>query len=157
MVNDPDVSHTFEYNTNNGRVQSISTSNGERLTLSFDGSFPLREVWTGSVSGNVEKSYDNDVRIVEEKINGANSIVFSYDIDGLLVSIGEMIVERNSVNGLISGTQLDSIVENRGYNNFGEVTTHVISFGSTNLYNAQYTYDKLGRIVSKIETIQTLQ
>ena len=50
---------------------------------------PLREVWTGSVSGIVEKTYDNNVRIVEEKINGANNIVFSYDNDGLLVSVGK--------------------------------------------------------------------
>ena len=63
-----------------------------------------------------------------------------------------MIVQRDSMNGLVSGTQLDSIFEARAYNDFGEVTTHVISFGSTSLYNAQYTYDKMGRIVVKIET-----
>ncbi len=109
---------------------------------------------TGTVSGSVGKTYDNDFRIASRSINGANSISYQYDNDSLLTMAGSLSIAREvQKSGLISGSTLGNLTTIRSYNGFAELATFDASYTTTSLFNTQYTRDKLGRITQKIETI----
>lgn len=51
-------------------------------------------------------------------------------------------------------TALDSVTTSMTFNTFGEPETTTAKYGSSTLYNANYTRDKLGRITRKTETVE---
>jgi YD repeat-containing protein len=42
--------------------------------------------WSGEVSGATAHNYNNDLRVTTESVNGANTVNFAYDADGLLTT-----------------------------------------------------------------------
>ena len=43
------------------------------------------------------------------------------------------------------------------YNSFSEPASYVAKYGSTEIFKQQFTYDKLGRIVQKIKTVDGIK
>lgn len=82
-------------------------------------------------------------------ISGSNQVAipYTYDVDNLMLTAGDLQIGRSSDNGLVSGTQLGYIGDGYSYNNFGEVIGYT---------SAAYSYslqrDLLGRISQKVET-----
>lgn len=146
--------YDFMYHTTTGNLTSISILGGINLSFTYDGALPTQTSWAGAVAGSVSHTYDNNFRMTSQSVNGANTINFSYDNDDLLTGAGAVTLTRNAQNGLVSGTTLGSVTDSFTYNGFAEVTACSAAFNATGLYSAQYTYDKLGRITQKIETVQ---
>ncbi len=97
--------------------------------------------------------YNNDLRVTSASVNGGSTVTYQYDADGLLVGAGEMNLTRDSSTGLLLGTQLGSVTTQRTYNAFGELASETASYQGNILSQVQYSRDKLGRIVSKVETL----
>src|SRR5207244_501876 len=100
-----------------------------------------------------ERTYDNNFRVTELKVNGGNSVAFGYDNDGLLTQAGNLTLTRDVQNGLITGTTLGNSTDTRTYNGFGELESFTAAYNTANLYQTQFTRDQLGRITTKVETI----
>ena len=147
---------SLDYNTG-GRLSAITQSVGQGLSLAYtyDGSLLKGTTWTGngSVSGSVSFTYNNDFRITSESVNGANSVSYLYDNDGLLTGAGSLTIGRNTQNGLITGTTLGSTTTGQSYNGFGELSQYTASYSGSSFFDVQYTRDSLGRITQKFETI----
>jgi RHS repeat-associated protein len=124
------------------------------MSFNYDGSLPTTTTWAGTVVGSVSRTYDNNFRVTSRSINGAHSIGFAYDNDSLLTSAGALTLSRNAQNGLLTGTTLGSVTDSWSYNTFSEAASYTASFSGMPVYSANYSYDKLGRITSKTETIQ---
>ncbi|MEK9146496.1 MAG: RHS repeat-associated core domain-containing protein, partial [Elusimicrobiota bacterium] len=77
-----------------------------------------------------------------------------YDDDGLINQAGDLILSRNTQNGLITGSTLGNITDTWSYNGFGEPTDYNVSYNGTPIYQIQYVRDKLGRIIEKTETVE---
>src|SRR5687768_1125298 len=75
---------TYTYDTAS-RLISVSTSQEINLTRTYDGWLSTGTTWAGAVPGNVTQTYDNEFRVSEIKVNGANPIAIKYDNDGLPV------------------------------------------------------------------------
>ncbi len=54
---------------------------------------------------------------------------------------------------LLAGTTAGTVSDSLSYNGFGEVTAYSASYNGTALLAIQYSYDPLGRITQKIETL----
>jgi RHS repeat-associated protein len=145
---------TRTYSPTTGQLTGVTTSDGQSLAYGYDGSLSTSTTWSGNVAGSVSRTYNNDFRMVTESVNGANSIAYGYDNDGLLTSVDGLSMIRDPVNGLISDTTLGSVTDHRTYDGFGQLYTYEAKFGSTSLYSATYVRDSLGRIEQKTETIQ---
>jgi YD repeat-containing protein len=65
-----------------------------------------------------------------------------------------MLLTRDSVNGLLSGTTLGTTTDSMTYNSLGEVATATSTVGGNAVLNDTYTHDSLGRISQKAETVQ---
>ena len=142
---------TYAYNATTGNISNITAPDGETLSYTYDGALVKSSTWSGSVAGTINRSYDNNFRIISDDINGVQSATYTYDDDGLLTSAGSLTISRNAGNGLITGTVLGSLTDSYSYTTFGEVTSYQASIGTTTLKILQYTRDKLGRITQKIE------
>jgi RHS repeat-associated protein len=149
-----------EYDAITGRLATISGPDGESVTLSYDGPLLLGESWSGPVTGNVGRTFDNDFRVATEMVDNANSISFGYDNDSLLIGAGSETLTRSSQTGSITGTALGVVTDTRTYTGFGELSTYDAKMSGTSIYSAVYedggvsgARDKLGRITTKTESI----
>lgn len=143
---------TYSYNATTGNLSSVAAP-GETLSYSYDGSLLTGQAWSGAVTGSVGFGYNNDFRITSESVNGANSVSYSYDNDGLLTQTGSLSISRDTQNGLITGSTLGSVTDSFAYSTFGEPSRYTASVSGSTLLDVQYTRDSLGRITSKTETV----
>ena len=111
------------------------------------------ETWSGPVDGTVDRRYNSDFQIISHSVNNGPAISYLYDRDGLLTHAGDLVLSRSSINTLISGSTLGGISEKWTYNSFAEITRRHGDFNGTSLLEIEYTRDKLGRIISRIENI----
>lgn len=141
------------YHPTTGNLASAVAPNGATLGYSYDGSLLTQTAWTGTVSGTVARTYNNDFRTTAQSINGGNTVAFTYDQDGLLTQAGALTISRGAQSGFVSGSTVGSVTDGWSYNSFGEPLTYSASFNATNLFTVQHTRDKLGRLTQKVETI----
>ncbi|MGH7164326.1 MAG: hypothetical protein ACREIS_02235 [Nitrospiraceae bacterium] len=146
------VTINYGYHATTGNLQTI-TAPGTTLTYAYDGSLLTATTWSGTISGSVTRSYDNNFRITSQSVNGASTIVFGYDNDSLLTSAGSLSITRSTQHGLITGTSLGTVTDSRSYSSFGELSSFTTNVSGSPVLSVTYTRDKLGRITQKVETI----
>ena len=144
----------FTYSGTTANLTGIAAPGGNTLAYTYDGSLLTRVEWDGEVEGSVEVGYDNDFRVVKQKVNDTDSVTFQYDDDGLLTGAGALTLTRDTANGLLTGTTLDSVTTSLSYNGFGELSGMTAAFSANTLFQTTYTRDDLGRITRIIETVQ---
>jgi RHS repeat-associated protein len=148
------VTVTRTYSPTTGQLTGVTTSDGQSLAYGYDGSLLKSTTWSGNVAGSVSRTYNNDFRVASESVNGANSVAYGYDNDGLLTSADGLTITRDATNGMITDTTLGGVTDHRTYDSFGQVAAYEAKFGATSLYSVVHTRDSLGRIETKTETIQ---
>jgi RHS repeat-associated protein len=156
-LNTPNGKYGYAYDDKSGNLTTVTAPDGNSLSYQYDGSLPLSVTWGGAIQGNLSVTYDNDFRVTATSINGGSTVNYDYDADSLLVKAGDLWLVRDPENGLLKGTQLggkDGIVTQRAYNAFGEMVSETATVNGNPLYTNQYSYDKLGRITQKVETLE---
>gem|GEM_PF-2711219 len=153
-VSDGTVTVTRTYNPTTGKLSGMTSSDGQSLAFAYDGRLSLSTTWSGAVAGSVSRTYNNDFRIASESVNGANSVAYGYDNDGLLTSIDGLSITRDLANGLVNDTAVGQVTDHQTFDSFGFLATYEAKFGTTSLYSATYVRDALTRIEQKTETIQ---
>ncbi|MFC1602923.1 putative Ig domain-containing protein [Pseudomonadota bacterium] len=154
----PHGNYSYGYDPVSGQLTSVTAPGGEVLSYSYDGSLPTTESWSGSISGNIERVYDNDFRLDQLKLNGSLLVDYGYDDDGILTQANAMSLLPDSDNGLLISTTLGDVATSRTYNDFGELATYSASYNGNGLYQTTLDTtlnprDKLGRILHKSETV----
>lgn len=81
---------SFSYDVTTGRLLGLDESHGQNLDFTWDGFLPLSETWSGTIAGSVSRTFASDLRLATEQVNGANSVSFTFDADGLLTAAGAM-------------------------------------------------------------------
>jgi RHS repeat-associated protein len=162
-ITTPSGQLSYTYDSSTGNLSTITAPGGITLSYSFDGALLTSETWAGSITGSVSYTYYDDFRLHTHTVNGGNPVAFQYDEDGLLRQAGDLVMNRHPQHGLVTDTQLGSIQDSRGYNNFGELASYTATFAPESsptpptpltLYDCQYTLrDGLGRISEMKETI----
>lgn len=147
----PQGSNVYSYHATNGLLARATSRDGQQVEFAYDGSLLTGATWSGVVSGSVSYGYNNDFRVAQMAYAGL-SLALGYDRDGLLTNVGSVQLTYNPTNGF-----LDRVVDGPfaiacRQNEFGEVTNTVASHGS-DLYRADRSYDALGRIARRVETI----
>jgi RHS repeat-associated protein len=149
----PTETIAYSYDPNTGNLSSASINNGETLAYGYNGPLPISSALTGTVAGTVSLSYSNNFWITSESINGANTINYTYDNDGLLTQAGPLTLTLSTTDGLITGTTLSGTTDTRKYDDFAELTGYTAKYGNSTLLSDTFTRDADGRIISKTETV----
>lgn len=152
-VIEPGGERHYTYHATAGNLAGISAPGGNTLSYTYDGSLLQSETCSGDVSGSVGYGYDNNFRITSISINAGNAVGYVYDTDSLITNAGDLVLTRNVQNGLLAGTALGAVTDALTYNSFGEHTSYNASYSGSEVFKQEFTYDSLGRITQKIETI----
>ncbi|WP_353572692.1 RHS repeat-associated core domain-containing protein [Candidatus Albibeggiatoa sp. nov. BB20] len=150
----PKGTQSYSYDSETGQVISVSDeASGSVINYEYDGSLLLSEQWTNSIEGSVNYSYNNDFRLQTTSVNEETAVNYGYDKDGLMTQAGDLTLLRDRYNGLLKGSTLDNVKTILTHTQFGELKTEVATYDGTELYRAEYSYDKLSRITQKSEVV----
>ena len=144
---------TYGYDPVTGTMSTITAPDGGVLSLGYDGFLQTSATWSGTVAGSITRDYDDDFRVVTRRVNGSNAISFVYDGDGLPVQAGAELIGWNGLTGRLEGTSLGNVAESWTYSDFGEAQTYNAAYNATSIWDVQVTRDNMGRITSRVETI----
>ena len=143
---------TFSVTYVDHRVDTVSTPEGQTLDYDYDGPLLTQTTWSGLVNGSVGFDYDADFKVSEVTVAGV-AIPYGHDLDGLLVSAGDLSLTRDPGHGLITATELGSVSTAHTLNTYGEPASFTGTYpGDT--YSYDLTWDFVGRITEKTETVQ---
>jgi RHS repeat-associated protein len=148
----PTETINYSYDATTGNLSSLSIPGGEAIAYGYNGPLRTSASWTGAVSGSVARVFNSNFWVASESINGANTIGFVFDNDGLVTKAGSLVF-KNNPNGLIAGTTLGGATDSRTYDGFGALTAYSTKYLTSILYSVNFTRDSDGRIVRKVETI----
>ncbi|MGH9515817.1 MAG: RHS repeat-associated core domain-containing protein [Terriglobales bacterium] len=143
----------FAYDPTTRMLLNVRTSDGTSIAYEYDGSILTRLTWDGRVKGLVARTYDNDFRISSRTVNDVDKTECSYDADGLLIRSGELTVTRDRASGFIRSSKLINTVTEYDYTGFGELSKLSAKFADSELFRAEYSYDKASRIMRVSEQV----
>jgi RHS repeat-associated protein len=152
----------FTYDATTGQLATISNTDGVGLEYTYNGGLITANSLTGEVTGTIDYQYNNDLQITQVDVSeSAEPILYGYDNDGLVTGVGYaqpgsmMTISRDPNNGMITTTQFGNMIsDSRQYNAFGAIENYEVACNSISCFNITYTYDAVGRIIEKIETIE---
>ena len=145
------IEHTYDGNT--GLPRMINGPGEIQLTYKYDGPLLTRESWNGAIAGSVVRHYDDDFRVTSLAVASAAPIQFTYDPDGFIVRAGDLAIEHEPHDRILR-TRLGSVVRERFYSSFAELTHDRVFHRDHLLYEMEYKHDALGRISQRHEMIQ---
>ena len=146
----------YEYHPTTGQVAAINAPEDVRLDYSYDGPLVTGTTWSGPVNGSVSFTYDADFRMATRSVNSANTVAYSYDNDGLLTLVGALSIARDAASRRVTGTTLGNVADAFTYNGFGEVAAYSAQYLGTTLFAQSFVRDRLGRITTKTETVESV-
>jgi RHS repeat-associated protein len=149
----PTETTTYSYDPNTGNLTAAAVGSGETLNYGYNGPLQTSSALTGTVAGAVSRVYNDNFWVASESINGANTVNFTYDNDGLVTKAGSLAVALNAKDGLITKTTLGSATDSRTYDAFGELSGDTDKYRTATLYEVKFTRDADARVSTKTETI----
>jgi RHS repeat-associated protein len=155
-ITTPDGPVTYAYDPVKGYRIGISRPGGNSLSYAYDGTLVMNVTWQGVVTGSVSWTYDNSLRVTGIRVNAGSPIAYQYDNDKLLTNAGDLILTRDAQNGFLTAATLGSVNDSWAYDIFGYPATYTAKYDDSDIYQHRFTYDKLGRITQKVETVDSV-
>ncbi len=152
-IDHPGGSDTFVYEPSSDLLVEATTADGEASTLIYDGPLIVGYGFSGTIEGDLWLTYDNDLRLVGVDLDGSPVFTYVYNTGDQLTSLGPMGMSYEAVSGRVSQAAVENLVTSLSYNDFGELTAAQTTHNSSPLYDLQMEYDALGRIATRMETI----
>ncbi|CAN5513904.1 hypothetical protein BH23ACT9_BH23ACT9_13310 [soil metagenome] len=84
----------------------------------------------------------------------AHTVTYVRDDDGLLVAVGDEAIDRDPATGRITGLTVGDVSTTITSTPFGETESIRTVAAGTAVYAADHTYDDLGRLATRTETVQ---
>jgi RHS repeat-associated protein len=163
---------TLGYDPNTGALASVAVAGGVALGVEQDGPLPLSETWGELVADqtfSVSRGYDALLRptplTVTDGLDATYPVTLKYDNDGLLTCAipgqsdvcdsNALSLTRDPNSGRVTATTLGGVGTSHRIDSFGAVSGMTATYPGSGTYDFTIsTRDKLGRILTRSETIQ---
>jgi RHS repeat-associated protein len=142
---------SISYN-NRGNTEMVTSPYG-LIRLRYKGNALSMKSWSGRVAGDVSFSYDSYFLLSGMAVNERSWIQYMYDDDGQITLAGSMDIKRCDVTGFVKKVILGNIVEQRKYNQYGELTSLEYLHDDIIIKGIEVKRDLAGRIV--VSTVTT--
>ncbi len=160
----PELTDSYEYPSSGAlerptKMTRVGTANpNEAIAFSYDGFLPTGLTYTGIATGTSTVTYGADLLPIREKLTiGTRSVLdraLAYDKDGRVTRYGSFSFVREGPNGALSRIANGSVqAESYTYDGLGRVKSKTLKAGTADRYKLDLTYDSVGRVVKKDETI----
>jgi len=143
---------TYAYSFQTGLLTNIASTTGDSISFGYQGLFPVTVTWSGSINGAVALTLNTDFLPSSQTVNGASTIAFTYDHDGLLSQAGNLTLTRNT-NGFVTETSLGNVTDARQFDDRGLLTNYVGNVAGTSVWSVALSYDFVDRLTNKVETV----
>ncbi len=147
----PEGNTEVSYNPVTGQVSEVEGPGGGRILYSYDGSLVTAIETTGVNAAVLSWTHDDDMRRETATVEGV-TYALAYDDDGLLLSVGDVDIDRVPATGFPSAVTVDAIETAIDFDATGALEGLSSEYDSTELLSFAYQRDALGRIVSVTET-----
>ncbi len=146
------VSDVLTYESTGGRL-GTAVSPDLTLAYTYSGALPSLVTYSGLTTGTIDWAFDDNVRVSSETVAGTTAVTYQFDADGLLTKAGSLTLTRDAALGLVTGTSLGVVTDSLGYDALGDLVTYAASISATASYSRADTFDALGRVSSRLETM----
>ncbi len=143
-ITTPWGTYTYTYSSTTGVLSELDSPGGFSLSFGYDGALLTSTTQSGPVSGSVGWTYNSNLQVASESIDGGNTVTYGYDKDGLLTQAGDLTLTRDAGNGSITGSILGSVTDSVDYNQYGELASYQAAANGNDALQDTYTRDKLG-------------
>jgi RHS repeat-associated protein len=144
----------YNFDATTDQLTSVTGTDGAVLSYEYDGFLLTRTTWSGPISGDVTRDYDNELLMSSLTIAGMPPIPYRYDPDGLVTQAGTLTLERDPGTGKIAATKLGNVTTVHSYDGFGQIRRYVARFKNQEIFALEFERDAAGRLVKKTETIE---
>jgi RHS repeat-associated protein len=144
---------TRHYSRSTGLVESATAPGGGTVEFGYDAGMLSSETWSGPITGQVSRHWNQSLLTNDESVNGANTLNYTYDADRLVIGVNDLVLTRDPATSLVTGGGVGAVTDTKSYNQFGEVQDSEVHSTTAQLLREHYERDKLGRIETKVETI----
>ena len=151
-IEHPDGRVELTYDPDGGQPAGVTVPGGQSIGWTHDGSVTTSEAMTGEIAGEVSQQRDGEGRLKTSTVTGTPAVGYDYDGGGLLRHAGLLSLIRDQTTGFLSGTELDELTTEIGYDGYGDVSSLTASFGDE-LFSESVQRDDGARIVSQTETV----
>ena len=133
-----------------GLISAIRGPYGVNLAFKYDGRLTTEVAWSGTIAGTLSATYDNRFRLATRNVApGTVSETIGYDLDDLVTNVTfnaggatrSIVLTRDHPAGLITAITTGPVVEQRSYNQHGELSKQIGNKSvplSTPLFEAYY-------------------
>jgi RHS repeat-associated protein len=139
-----------------GRISDVNRSDSVKLHFDRDGSLLTKASWSGAIEGSISMTYDENLWLESLTVNGASTVTFGYDLDGLVTEAkgngNTYAITRSADTGLVTSAALGTVNTNYRYTGFGELSKLSASFDGGTKFSQTITRDPGGRISAITET-----
>jgi RHS repeat-associated protein len=149
----PEGTTSLAYDSTSGLVSGLDSTTDVDVGFTYYGRLLRKLTWTGVINGSVERSYDSVLAVGSVAVNGT-SVTYNHDRDGYPTGAGAMVVGRSPTSGRTTGSTLGNVVDAYAYDpSSGDLSSYGATVAGSMAYHVDYTYDAVGRIDSRVETI----
>jgi len=144
-----------------GRIESAVRTDpisDSQVNFGYDGPSVVSTTWTqGTFTKTV--SYDRSAYLSDQEVTetvGADSVVYTFDDDDLLLSAGSMSVTNDQQFGRVKSRALGCVSDSYEYSFHGEVNEYTATCTAAPVFAASVdARDALGRIKTRTQTVGT--
>lgn len=165
-ISTPEGVYSYTYNSIHGAYEKILTpANIETEKLRTDGGFVTHDfLWKDGKVISAYKKVPNLFGMVNYDSVAGNTpkfepyIKYLYGAELKLLQVGDQKISYDIDSGRINGTRMTSgastISDAYSYNAHGELSSYVAKQNEQTVYSYELSYDLLGRIFKKVETVK---
>lgn len=136
-------------NSDNGDITQIAYADDQVRTISESG-LRLPNNVRFETYLNFERDIYGRISNITNSTSGpaspSTNVSYTYDVDNLMLTAGQMQIGRSSAHSFVAGTQLGGFADTFGYSQYGEQSSY-----QSGVYSYSLERDLLGRIVKKTE------
>ena len=158
----------YEYDAATGQLTAVKpdpmSAYGVEVGYGYLGHLLEEMSWGGAVDSRVLFGYDDDFRVNSvgvgtDPANAAlpeHEVFFTYDDDGLLETVGDLVIDRDGPTGFLNGTTLGDTTDLYVFDlDYAELDRYRAFDSGGELYFEEVTArDLLGRITERIESME---
>ncbi|MFC3851773.1 RHS repeat domain-containing protein [Salinispirillum marinum] len=134
-----------------GQLKTLTAPGGLQTAYEYDGFLLTGTSWNGPVSGALGYEYNHYFEPTRQLLNGV-AVDWQFNADSQLTQAGDLTLQYQANNGLLTSTQLGSLYTGQAYNALGELSEYSASQYGSVLYHYTLHRDDVGRINGKTET-----
>lgn len=146
------IDGAYEFGYSGANLASITTPAGNRIDQTYDGTLLTGTTWSGAVAGSVGYTYDQNLRVATEQVNGGAAVAYVYDADGFITGAGPVTVTRDAISGMTRANTIGATTEEWTLNGHGEPETYTAKHNGAAMFAQTYGRDGAGRITSRTES-----